>query len=370
MHIQWLGHYGEVYSYGRMSVRFVQTLQKLGVSVTAITRDDINKPLWMQKQMGIDWNDLTITCLPAFDLMPIPGRSVLYSMMETSLLEQKYADIINSLGYEKVIVPCENVKEGYMQGGVTVPISVVAAGTDPDEFPVLKKHWEGKSHPYTFLVFGDRGFRKGFNEVWEAFYQAFGGKTTGNQDVRLIVKTIPRGTEAILTDNMSEANGADKRIVYQTEIAKDMPSVYAQADCVLLPSRYEGWGMPHREAACMGIPVVTQKYSGMDDGFTEQWALVVPGSVQEASGPSYGNHSMVDIPALAQVMKWAYYSPETAFAFGQKAARWIRENQTWEHAVEGILAEVLWQKRARLNTTYPMVNSFSKTLELSEQPLR
>jgi glycosyltransferase involved in cell wall biosynthesis len=143
---------------------------------------------------------------------------------------------------------------------------------------------------------------------------------------------------------MANAKGADSRISYQALDVEDMHSVYTQADCLVLPSRSEGWGMIHREAACSGKPVITQKYSGMDDGYTEKWALVLePGEIRPIPKDvafCLGDWMIADIGDLAQKMKWVYYSPETAEGFGFKAGNWLRKNQTWQHSAAKLVSLV------------------------------
>ena len=43
---------------------------------------------------------------------------------------------------------------------------------------------------------------------------------------------------------------------------RDLPALYAAADCFVLPSRGEGWGRPHVEAMSMGLPVIATNWSG------------------------------------------------------------------------------------------------------------
>ena len=44
-----------------------------------------------------------------------------------------------------------------------------------------------------------------------------------------------------------------------------MPSLYAAADCYVLISRGEGFGLPYLESAACGLPVIGSRYSGQTD---------------------------------------------------------------------------------------------------------
>ena len=328
-HINWCGYYSDNDGYGRFNSRMIWALRNAGVQVSYFTKYHLGMPGWMQKELGIDWNDLTISCAPAVELAKVPGKHWLITMIESNCVDHDWLVHLCTKDLERILVPCLENRNAFENAGVNIPIEILHGGTDPKEFPWV----EGDGNrPYTFLALTDRGFRKGWSEVWEAFYKAFGGKTTGIQDVRLILKYLPHTALKETMSAMSGADGADKRIIYQSESAKSMWDVFYQVDCVVLPSHFEGWGMPHREAAMAGLPVITQKYSGMDDGFTEKWALTVPGREM-----TLGWWQIPDIDAIAEKMKWCFYNREEASRFGKSASLWLQENQTWDHSAARLL---------------------------------
>lgn len=333
-HINWIAYYHQTDGYGRFNSRMVQALQEEGISVKAATMDSLHMPSWLQEQEHIDWDGLTISCMPPYFVKSVPGQHWLFSMTEGSELPKDWVETVNESNVERVIVPCPHNAKVFRNSGIRQPVSVVPGGTDPDEFPVVH-HARPEGKPYTFLTIADRGARKGWEEVWEAFYIAFGGKTTGLQDVNLVIKSRPK-EGVTLPSFMSSAEDKDKRIIYRIEDVKDMAEVYSMADVLALPSRCEGWGMPHREAAMMGVPVITQQYSGLDDGHTWAWAIVVEGGklmrVPKEHKPSVGEWMVVDVDALADVMYRCYKNQEATKEVGLAGAKWLRENQTWQHA--------------------------------------
>lgn len=359
MKINWISYYHTWDGYGRFSSRLVQALQMLGMDAKPATMDHVTMPYWLQKQEGIDWSGLTISFLPPDKLQQVPGRQWLFSMTEGSRIPEEWVQRINRCDVERVIVPCQHNAKAFKESGVIAPVFVVPGGTDPNEFPWYKRNRD-IDEPYTFLTIADRGSRKGWEEVWDAFYMAFGGKTTGLQDVRLIIKGRNHKTVALL-DMMSKAEGADKRIVYIKNDVEDMIDIYRQADCLVLPSRSEGWGMPHREAACMGIPVITQKYSGLDDGFTEQWSLVVEQGQMvptPKSSDSLGEWRVVDKFWLSEMMRFVFNQKWYTEGRANQAAQWIRDNQTWIHSAQK-LKQMIEGKDAAISvgrTTVPVLN--------------
>jgi len=335
--VNYIGYYYQYDGYGRYNSRIIQALQNQGIHVKAATMDSLSMPLWMQVQDGIDWDNLTISCLPPYYLKSVPGPHWLMSMVEGSVLPDEWVEKINNSGVELVIVPCQHNAYAFKNSGVVAPVHVIHGGTDPKEFPILGTN---NSRPYTFLTIADRGMRKGWEEVWSAFYIAFGGKTTGKQDVRLIVKSLPKLGKTLSTV-LAAADGADKRVFFDQSVPDSMVDVYREADCVVIPSRAEGWGMPHREAAMMGLPVITQKYSGLDDGYLQEWAMILKkGKVRpipKEHKPSMGEWMIADKEELAEMMRWCYDNPTEAQNWGLRAAGWLKDNQTWEHSAKKMI---------------------------------
>jgi glycosyltransferase involved in cell wall biosynthesis len=152
---------------------------------------------------------------------------------------------------------------------------------------------------------------------------------------------LERGNPLI---NLIQDKGSslDHRIIYNSHKYESMADLYSLADCVVLPSRSEGWGMPHREAAMMGLPVITQKYAGTDDGHTEEWAIVLPEGRMEPipkngrTGGS-GNWMIADTRRLAEEMYECYENPERVSVEGLKAREWLSNNQTWMHSAAGLI---------------------------------
>lgn len=361
MRLNWFGYWQQYDGYGRFNTRMIEALWGLGVEVCPIHIGDMDRPFRLLRDMPVNWNaPLNISCMAPYMLKRLQGRHWLFSMTEGSRIPPSWVDRIAEVGVERVIVPCQHNAIAFRESGVTVPISVVPGGTDPAEFPLLPA--KESYRPYTFLTFADRGFRKGWDETRNAFYQAFGGKTTGNMDARLIIKARPQG-KPILLDIMNSAQDKDPRVIYQVEDSDDMRQVFAQAHCLVLPSRCEGWGMIHREAASSGLPVITQQYAGMDDGHTSEWALVVEGDREEEIprevASALGNWRIANFQDIAQKMLYCFYSPESAAAFGRRASEWIRKNQTWHHSAYK-LAELIDQhtlKGFNLNGTTNGKNS-------------
>lgn len=309
--------------YGRYGINMVRALSRLGVDIYPGLIDEVKLPGWMQRLKGLNWSNLTIQLMPGYEMKPVPGKVWGYTMWECEDIPKGWADNINAV-CERLLVPCEHNEAIFRKGGVKIPIHVIYGGTDPVEFPVLPA--VQRTRPYTFLCMGDRGYRKGVNEAWGAFYEAF----PDDPNVRLITKARANwfaGTD--LTDS---------RASIWSEDTDSMADVFAQVDCFLFPSQGEGWGMPPREAAMMGLPVIATRYSGLETGI-DQWAIPIDKFHMANASINPGSKcAKADVNEVARLMRWCYENREAAKEQGLQAAAWLRENQTWEHSAKQLLA--------------------------------
>ena len=59
------------------------------------------------------------------------------------------------------------------------------------------------------------------------------------------------------------------RVIPRDRPQRLLPALYASFDCLVQPSRGEGWGRPHAEAMSMGLPVIATNWSGTTAFLTE-----------------------------------------------------------------------------------------------------
>lgn len=330
--------------YGKYASCLVHALRKAGITVRPELAGAAYHPDWLLAERGMDWDCPTISCMPPYHLCKLPegsGPHWLLTMTEGGELPKDWADTINKAGIGRVIVPCEHNAKVFRDGGINAPVTVISGGTDPDEFPLITGRRPNR--PYTFLALADRGWRKGWDEVYKAFFFAFGtAKDTEPEQVQLIIKCRPGGNAHIEVVTTHKLIDADPRIVYRTDDVDSLRDLFEQVDCFAIPSRTEGWGMPHREAAMMGLPVITQRHSGLDDGHTHDWAIVLEnGRMQQIDGEGKhiaGEWMVADIDELAEVMRACYDDPEAYRRRAYYARQWLAGHQTWAHAADHLIA--------------------------------
>jgi hypothetical protein len=300
----------------------IRAFTRAGVHVTPTLSDQLEEmPHWMLQLAGIDLRLPTLCCMPPTYLPNVDGRLWCVTMFEAESIPDAWVPILNER-CERVIVPCEQNARVFRACGVTVPVHVIHGGTDPEEFPVARREVSG--NPYTFMCLGDRGSRKGQDLVWRALWNAFGN----SDDVRLIIKCLPDSMKCV------DEKSSDWRIRFWHDEVESMSSVYREADCFVFPSRGEGWGMPPREAAMMGLPTIVTRYAGLEVG-ADDWAIPVDSYKLESSVLLKGGMwASADVDELAEKMIWCYENQDAAKEFGLQASRWLRDNQTWDQSVE------------------------------------
>lgn len=311
--------------YGRYAVSTIKGLLRAGLDVWPGTVDLLDFPGWIQRRMGFDSSRLTLSIMPPHHLVPIAGRQWNLSMYEALSLPEGWGAHVNEK-VERLIVPAEFLVEVYRREGVRVPIHVVPGGVDAEEFPVLCRDAR-RDAPYIFGAMGDRSPRKGDDVVWSAFYKAFGD----DPDVRLVVK-CRRGSKALI-----DLSTSDRRVSIWREDTPSLADVFAQMDCFVFPTKGEGWGLPPREAAAMGLPVICTAWSGTAD--CAAWAIpITTYRLHESQLIGQGDWAVPDVDEVAGHMRWCYEHREEARARGLQAAAWLRQNQTWDHSAQKLVA--------------------------------
>lgn len=316
--------------YGRYGTHLIRALRKLGVTVRpTVSQMLYDAPRDILSLTGLDFSDISVFLLPPVVIKEAPPpRSWIYTMHEDSVLPPGWVETINQ--FERCLVPCEYNAVTFRESGVKVPIDVVYGGTNPDEFPV--QDGARPERPYTYLTLSDRGIRKGWDAVWGAWYKAFPENLT---DVKLIVKGRPE----MMPPWFSPDAVPDKRIEFWLDNVGDMNEVFRQADCVVYPARGDGWGMFWREAAMTGLPAIVLDYSGNSVGVDEAAIPLKKYHLRESMlDYSKGEWAEPDQDEIAERMSWCYQNQQTARDKGRQAARWLRENQTWDHSARQLVA--------------------------------
>ncbi len=126
-----------------------------------------------------------------------------------------------------------------------------------------------------------------------------------------------------------------------------------QANCLVAPSRGEGFGLPVAEAMLLGCPVIATIHGGHADLCSPQWSWPVEFALQPARthlSPGHANNTAQDAVGSDAVSLWAEPSKESlkrqmreVFLATQseiqsrteRARRHVLDNYTWKKSRSG-----------------------------------
>lgn len=272
-----------------------------------------------------------VMCVPPGWRKVQADQLVGYTMFEATRPPRGWAQMINEQS-AMLVVPSRWSETVYREAGVTVPIEVVPLGVDATDYPLLPRVRDGE--PYTFLWSGMSDLRKGWDIAYKTFQAAFGNR----QDVRLILhfRQAPEGIR-FRDDNVDVITGKLP--------LPHMHDLLQQADCFVFPSRGEGWGLPPREAAATGLPVIATNYSGLSDHLSD-WGI--PLAVKGSQAASYGvwhageigEWAVPDVDHLVTLLQTAVSQKDRMAQKGLAASRWLSEHGTWSRTARGLMAAV------------------------------
>jgi len=301
-------------SYGRLAIETADAIERVcGVQVNRVGEHKLNKPI---KPMfgGV----LTAYPTQFWKYGPLSefGTRVALTMFESDALPMDWIDPLN--GCDTVIVPSKWLVDVFKSSGVTKPVYAESIGVS-SAFRYVKR----KSSPvFKFLAIGDHAGRKGVHDVLFEFVRAFGDR----DDVHLFIKTRHATMAGFMNKNIT--------LINEELNDADMARLYWECDCMVFPTKGEGFGLPPREfAATGGIALVTNWGGTADD--IERWGIPLPYTLESAwAGGKFegiGRWAQVDRVHLRTLMQWVAAMPYAArMALGAAYAENVAEMYTWD----------------------------------------
>jgi glycosyltransferase involved in cell wall biosynthesis/SAM-dependent methyltransferase len=195
------------------------------------------------------------------------------TMFETDRISPAWVNACNQM--DEVWVPSRFNAETFAASGVerdklvVMPESVDENEFNPDQHEPLPLPNRAK---FNFLAIFEWSRRKGWDVLLSAYLREF----SAEDDVCLYLRTYlfskpdgdPReAIQRLIDEHAATLNLGEKvlpriHIIAEQVAQADLPRLYKAADCLVAPSRGEGWGRPHHEAMMMGLPVIATNWSG------------------------------------------------------------------------------------------------------------
>jgi glycosyltransferase involved in cell wall biosynthesis len=271
------------------------------------------------------------------------GYKIGYTMLEVDGLPAEWVAACNRM--DEVWTPSHWGRNVFAASGVTRPIRVMPLGIDPARF---NAQVPARRLPkrYVFLSVFEWGERKAPETLLRAYTRAFSRR----DDVLLLLRinnfdghvSVPGQIAALGL----KRDAAPIAILHNRQIARDqLASLYRSADCFVLPTRGEGWGMPILEAMACGLPVIATDWSGQTEFFHGGVGYPLPSRKlipAEARCPYYEGFRWADPDedVLVELLRHVYAHPAEAQARGARAAHEAHTKWTWRHAAERSVARL------------------------------
>lgn len=224
---------------------------------------------------------------------------------------------------DAVITVSELARDTYLEAGVSpervlaIPLGADTELFSPEDSAPAR---EGGAGAFTFVFSGAMIRRKGFDLLAAAFDRV----RAELPDVRLVIAGPPGDAAGAL--DAYDAHGIERRgSLPQAELAR----LLRAADCLVLPSRNDSYGMVVAEALASGLPVIASRMVGAKDLMVEgESGWVVP---------------VEDVGALAERMAWCARHRAEVRAM-RPACRRAAEAATWpayhQRFVQAIAAQI------------------------------
>jgi glycosyltransferase involved in cell wall biosynthesis len=277
---------------------------------------------------------------PYTDRMVGKARAVHCYGWEESVFPQEYVASFNR-DLDVITVMSTYVKEVLVQNGVKVPIEITGLGADH----ILESPAEPVGcldcDRFNFVHVSSCFPRKGGDVLVEAFCREF----RRGEDVSLLIKTFANPHNEI-EKKIAEAFSLHRQhapitVIFDPWSPGRMRSLMEQANCLVAPSRGEGFGLPVAESMLLGTPVIATIHGGHADLCSSQWCWPVdfrlePAHTHLSKGRSFWAEP--DLASLQAAMREVYEShhdiiqQRTARARAHVAARFTWKEVAQRHA--------------------------------------
>jgi len=236
---------------------------------------------------------------------------VLYTMYEANDIPDDWKPVVASA--REVWVPSQFCAEVFRK--YNPRIRIVPWGIDEAVFRKGKR--KRRAGEYVFGAVGRQGPRKGTDVMVRAFEMAFGGR----DDVKLVIKTRD-------TASLPEIRNENVEVIDTDWDEAQLAQFYRDIDCLVEPSRGEGFGQPPMQAAFCGTPSLVTSWSGPVDYLDDNgiWGIRIKGLVPATKGMKAKNcyWAEPDEKHLAELMQWAV---ETRPQVRGDYSRWTLKSQ-------------------------------------------
>jgi len=272
------------------------------------------------------------------DMLKTPIK-VIFTMFESTKIPQEWYKHLEKS--DLIIVPSRFCQEVFKNAGfesVVVPL-----GYDDKTFVYKQKDYE--KEPFVFLHYDAFNQRKGWDLVFKAFNEEF-----RSESARLILKTTKLAGYPF---PIMKSQYPQIDVIKEQSKSEELADLLQNADCFVLPSRGEGFGIPPLEAIATGTPTIIPNAHGFSEYFSKEHFFEVrikestPALYERYKGVDTGTMSEPDVEDLKRQMRFVYEHRSYAFEMAEKSSQWVKENWTYKQTAQrlaSILSDLNRQK--------------------------
>ena len=264
-----------------------------------------------------------------------------FTMLEVDRLPPNWVAQANQM--DELWTPTAWGAATFAASGVTRPVHVVPLGVDPARFAPMPPR-QALTDRTVFLAVFEWGERKGWDILLRAYRRAF----RADDPVLLVLKVDCRVATASPAQQLATAapaGGPPVALIYNQPLGGvQLRELYNSADCFVLPTRGEGWGMPCLEAMACGVPAIATDWSGSTAfvNAANGYPLPIRGLVPANQEHPYYRHAQwadPDEEALVALLQRVVNDPAER---RRKAAQALADVQqwTWQRGLDVMLTRL------------------------------
>ena len=339
------------HGFGEAMRNITYELYRKGCNVIAKPHDRITDTSLLKTQKGLTINRLKNNSLNGCKTVHIIMTSPLgvinrgnnyrigYVMFETQETPKVFIDSL-MVNVDELWLPSKFNYDNF--SGFTKPRFIMPLGVDTERFNPEKVKPLKDENKFVFLSIMGWSARKGVDILIEAYLREF----SKEDNVLLYLKGGYYGIDKAysevkqIQDKVGKSNPPDIKIDFKIYPENEFPGLYKSANCFVLPSLGEGWGLNYTEAMSMALPTIGTRATSQLDFMNDENSFLI--DVEEYRPepkcnwicPQYvgGRFAIPSMEHLQKLMRQVYTDRELAAKKGEQARKDMISKYQWKHA--------------------------------------